>query len=343
MIFLLQQTVTHALMITGFVFMMMVVIEYLNVMSRGVWKRGLRGSRWRQYLLASFLGATPGCLGAFVVVSLYLHREVSLGALVVAMVATSGDESFVMLSMIPDQAPLVFILLFSVGLAAGYCTDLFFSDKVSSQAACPIEFDTHEEDICHCFPWGRLREQWGQSFLIRGVLAGALLLFLFAVFAGWLGPVAWNWLRVTLVILSSIALFIISTVPAHFLEEHLWNHVAKTHVPRVFIWTFGALLLMHILVDHLQLEVWMQENQLIMLLVACLVGLIPESGPHLLFLTLFVENVIPFSTFLASSIVQDGHGMLPLLAESRRDFLKVKAINLLVGFLTGFIGYVSGW
>ena len=119
MIFLLQQTVTHALMITGFVFMMMVVIEYLNVMSRGVWQRGLRGSRWRQYLLASFLGATPGCLGAFVVVSLYLHREVSLGALVVAMVATSGDESFVMLSMIPDQAPLVFILLFSVGLAAG--------------------------------------------------------------------------------------------------------------------------------------------------------------------------------------------------------------------------------
>ena len=79
------------------------------------------------------------------------------------------------------------------------------------------------------------------------------------------------------------------------------------------------------------------------LLVACLIGLIPESGPHLLFLTLFVENIIPFSTFLASSIVQDGHGMLPLLAKSRRDFLKVKAINLLVGFLTGFIGYASRW
>jgi len=323
--------------------MMMVIIEYLNVMSRGVWQRGLRGSRWRQYLLASFLGVTPGCLGAFVVVSLYLHREVSLGALVVAMVATSGDESFVMLSMIPDQAPLVFILLFGIGLVAGYCTDLLFSDKGCNQAACPIEFDTHEKDICHCLSWGCLREQWGQSFVTRGALGGVLLLFLFALITGWLGPVVWNWLRVTLVILSSIALFIISTVPAHFLEEHLWNHVAKIHVPRVFMWTFSALLLMHILVDHLQLEVWMQENQLIILLVACLVGLIPESGPHLLFLTLFVENVIPFSTFLASSIVQDGHGMLPLLAESRGGFLKVKAINLLVGFLTGVIGYASGW
>ncbi|MCP3891295.1 MAG: hypothetical protein GY702_20885 [Desulfobulbaceae bacterium] len=343
MIALLEQITTHAIMITGFVLMMMVIIEYLNVLSRGVWQRGLRESPWRQYLLAAFLGATPGCLGAFTVVSLYLHREVSLGALVVAMVATSGDESFVMLSMIPEHAPRIFIILIIVGLVAGYFTDAFSSDATCGQAGCQSEFDTHEEDICHCFPWGRLREQWGQSFFTRGILSVVLLLFLLAAVTGQLGPVVWNWLRVTLVILSSIALFIVSTVPAHFLEEHLWNHVVKAHMPRVFLWTFGALLLMHILVDHLHLEFWLQENRLIVLLMACLVGLIPESGPHLLFLTLFVENVIPFSTFLASSIVQDGHGMLPLLAESRRDFIKVKAINLVVGFLTGFIGYSFGW
>ncbi|MCK5195517.1 MAG: arsenic efflux protein [Desulfobulbaceae bacterium] len=343
MISFLQHTTTHAIMITGFVFMMMVVIEYLNVISRGVWQRGLRGGRWRQYLLASFLGATPGCLGAFTVVSLYSHREVTLGALVVAMVATSGDESFVMLSMIPEQAPFIFIILFFIGLAAGYVTDAFFGEKTCNQAACHNEFDIHEEDICHCFPWGSLREQWVQCSPARGILGFTLLLFLFTVVTGQLGPAAWNWMRVTLVILSSIALFIVSTVPDHFLEDHLWNHVVRTHVPRVFLWTFGALLLMHILVDHLHLEGWMQENQLIVLVIACLVGLIPESGPHLLFLTLFAENAIPFSIFLASSIVQDGHGMLPLLAESRRDFLKVKAINLVVGLLTGLIGYASGW
>ncbi|MBW1792524.1 MAG: arsenic efflux protein [Deltaproteobacteria bacterium] len=340
---ILLHTITHAIMITGFVFMMMVVIEYLNVISRGVWQRGLRGGRWRQYLLASFLGATPGCLGAFVVVSLYSHREVTLGALVVAMVATSGDEAFVMLSMIPKQAPFIFIILFFIGLAAGYVTDAFFGEKVGNQVVCHNEFDLHEEDICHCFPWGSLRDQWTQCSSARGILGITLLLFLFAVVTGQLGPAVWNWIRVTLVILSSIALFIVSTVPDHFLEDHLWDHVVRIHVPRVFLWTFGALLLMHILMDHLHLEGWMQENQLIVLMVACLVGLIPESGPHLLFLTLFAENAIPFSIFLASSIVQDGHGMLPLLAESRRDFLKVKAINLVVGLLTGLIGYASGW
>lgn len=330
-------------MITGFVFMMMVIIEYLNIMTRGVWQQGLRGSRLRQYVLASFLGSTPGCLGAFTVVSLYSHREVSFGALVAAMIATSGDESFIMLSMIPAQAPVIFIVLFAIALVTGFVTDIFFNGETSEQAACPNSFDIHDEEVCHCFPWGNLRTQWIEEHRYRGVLTLVLILFLFAVTAGWVGPAVWNWLRSTLVLLTLVALFIISTVPGHFLREHLWNHAVKDHVPRVFLWTFGTLLLLHILVNHLHLELWMQNNQFIVLLVACCIGLIPESGPHLLFLTLFVENAIPLSTFLASSIVQDGHGTLPLLAESRGDFLKLKGINFFVGLLVGSIGYISGW
>jgi len=46
---------------------------------------------------------------------------------------------------------------------------------------------------------------------------------------------------------------------------------------------------------------------------------------------------------LANSIVQDGHGMLPLLADSRRDFLRVKLINFAVGLLIGLAGIVLGW
>ena len=71
--------------------------------------------------------------------------------------------------------------------------------------------------------------------------------------------------------------------------------------------------------------------------------LIPESGPHLIFLTLFYQNAIPFSILLASSVVQDGHGMLPMLAESRLDFFKIKGINLFVGLCMGLTGYLTGW
>jgi len=44
-----------------------------------------------------------------------------------------------------------------------------------------------------------------------------------------------------------------------------------------------------------------------------------------------------FSVLLTSSIVQDGHGMLPLLAHSRRAFVAIKLINLLVGLVLGLI------
>jgi hypothetical protein len=68
---------------------------------------------------------------------------------------------------------------------------------------------------------------------------------------------------------------------------------------------------------------------------ACLAGLIPESGPHLVFVTLYAEGSISLSILLASSIMHDGHGMLPLLAHSRRDFLVIKAINLAIGLGVG--------
>lgn len=343
MIAIIRESLAHAIMITGFVFVMMVAIEYLNVLTQGAWQRGLRGSRWRQYVLASLLGATPGCLGAFAVVSLFSHRVVSLGAVVAAMIATSGDESFVMLSMIPGTAVIIFAILFVVGISAGVLTDILFCKKAIGWAHAEHELDLHEKELCHCFPRGHIAEQWRHCTLARGVLSLVLFLFVFGLISGQLGPAVWDWVKISLLLTSSAGLFIVSTVPDHFLKEHLWEHVAKVHVPRVFLWTFGALLLMHILVDYFHLAGWMRENQLILLTIACLVGLVPESGPHLVFLTLFTERAIPFSILIASSIVQDGHGMLPLLAESRINFFRIKGINFFVGFLVGMICYLAGW
>jgi hypothetical protein len=99
----------------------------------------------------------------------------------------------------------------------------------------------------------------------------------------------------------------------------------------------------HFVVSSLHLEHWIAANKLIILIIACLVGLIPESGPHMIFVTLFAQGSIPFSILMASSIVQDGHGMLPMLAESKRGFVSVKLVNLLVGFLVGILGYFIGW
>jgi hypothetical protein len=113
----------HAIMITGFVFVMMLVIEYVNVQTKGMWTKLVSASKWQQYLIAALLGAIPGCLGAFTIVALFTHRLISFGALVTAMIATSGDEAFVMLAMFPEKAILITLLLFIIGIGAGVLTD----------------------------------------------------------------------------------------------------------------------------------------------------------------------------------------------------------------------------
>ncbi len=325
----------HALMITGFVFVMMLVVEYVNVLTQGSWQEAVTRRKWGQYLLAAGLGAMPGCLGAFAVVAMYSHGAISLGAVVATMIATSGDESFVMLAIIPKMALAIFAVLFVLGIVSGALTDALFAPKKLRIEPSNHSLELHDEPTCECFPRGRILQQWRECSASRGILSTVLGIFVLSLILGWVGPPAWNWIRVTILLVSVIGLFIVLTVPDHFLHEHLWEHVARRHVPRIFAWTYAALLVMVVLTQHLHLEESMQQGHWIILLFACLVGLIPESGPHLIFVTLYAQGSIPFSILLASSIVQDGHGMLPVLADSRRQFVVIKSVNFVVGAVVG--------
>jgi hypothetical protein len=324
--------IAQALLVTAFVAVMMIAVEYLNVLTRGAWARTLAASRSRQYLLAVLLGATPGCLGAFAVVALYSHRMVSFGALVAAMIATSGDETFVMLALFPWTALLLMAGLALVGGAAGVATDLLLP---ATTAATEHGFELHEGNDCQCFPGASVIDQIREPSAARGSLALATLVFLAGLAAGSAMAPSSMWLRGILIGLGGFTLFVVLTVPEHFLQEHLWHHVVLQHAPRIFAWTVAALLL-----TEMAMRVWPQATpsptaHWLVLAAASLLGLIPESGPHLLFVTLFEQGLVPLSTLVASSIVQDGHGTLPLLAYSRSDFLKVKTINLVVGLAVG--------
>jgi hypothetical protein len=177
----------------------------------------------------------------------------------------------------------------------------------------------------------------------RGTLTATLGLLQIGILAGQLGRASWNWIRVTMALVNAAAVFIVTTVPDHFIEEHLWRHVAVKHAPRIFLWTFGALIAMHLLTEELHLGPAIRSDRWAVLLLASLVGLIPESGPNLIFVTLYAQGVVPFGVLLANSIVQDGHGMLPMLAHSRREFLVIKAIGFAAALAFGSIALNLGW
>lgn len=92
-----------------------------------------------------------------------------------------------------------------------------------------------------------------------------------------------------------------------------------------------------------ELESFVKQNMGLVFFLSVLIGIIPESGPHLIFVMMFAEGLIPFSVLLASSISQDGHGMLPLLSYTVRDTLLIKVFNIGAALLVGGVTYWLGW
>ena len=99
-----------------------------------------------------------------------------------------------------------------------------------------------------------LRKQWRRPTLGRGYLSAGFALFTIAILFGLAGPPSWGWMRVTLLTVSVFGLFVVTTVPDHFVPHHLWEHVIRGHVARIFGWTLGALAFMALLAHWVDAE-----------------------------------------------------------------------------------------
>jgi hypothetical protein len=339
---MLIETIKNTIMVTSFVLVIMLLIEFINVQSSGSWTKGLEKRQWLQYLLTGFMGVIPGCAGTFGVVSMYIHNLVSFGALVTALISTFGDEAFVMFALIPLTTFKLCIIIFIISIVAGFLVDYFIRNKKFIQPK-NLHFEIHaKETDVKVFDFQKIYTNIRNISFPRGALLGGILLIIIGILAGEFNEgslnKSWDWEQISFLVLMLCGLFIIVAVSEHFLEDHLWKHLVKKHFLRIFLWTFGAFLFIAIFNKYLHWDSWIKTNQVAILVIAVLIGIIPESGPHLIFVTLFINGSIPFSTLLASAIVQDGHGALPLLAESKKSFFLAKAINILIGLIVGLIG-----
>ncbi|MGD9289464.1 MAG: putative manganese transporter [Desulfobacterales bacterium] len=340
----------QALVITFFVFVMMLVVDFIDSASKSRMSAIMKGGPWRQYTLASLLGSTPGCLGAFMNVSLYLHGMISFGAIVGGMIATSGDEAFVMLTQFPGTGLMLFGLLFASGIIFAWIADKMI--RILKITPCKTCLEGHCEK---CLSETERRENMTnilrpQNFInnyhslsfTRFLLLALIISFLVFVFYGVLGPDIWNWKRETFVVLSLCAFYIAAVVPEHYLHDHIWEHIIKHHLFRVFLWSFGALLFVHWGLKYWNLETSVEQHMLWVLAIGAFLGVIPESGPHLIFVMMYAQGLVPFSVLFTTSFVQDGHGMLPLLSYSIKDSILIKLFNLIFGLAVGAILFALG-
>ena len=419
----------NSILITGLVIVMMMMIESLNIESKGLFFKGLKKTRVGQVIFGALLGSIPGCMGGFATVSLYTHRMFSFGALIAMMIASSGDEAFIMLAMIPEQALVIFAVLFVVAVVTGiivdYCNDKLHKkhchkddhSECGSKSDCDHGYTVHchEEHVesmsyCACKTGSDTKRHEVESEAETGIMHSesrhygwkrivmfiGLAVFIAALATGQLGHdhgahthtddcaaacshhsvhsshhsehdctddsphhdehsccthsanhtsvqthasinlLDEQWMNVLFAGLSVLVLLVLLFASDHFIEEHLWNHIIRKHLLTIFCWTFGVLLLVGIGLQYIKLDEWISSNTALMIILATLIGIIPESGPHMIFVTLYATGIVPLPVLLASSISQDGHSSLPLIAESRRSFLWAKLINCAVALIVGF-------
>ncbi len=347
-----------AVLITGMVVMMMMMIESLNISSGGRFFHLLRGSKFGQIVVSALLGWIPGCMGGFASVSLFSHGMISFGALVAMLIATSGDEAFVMLTLFPGKALWISALILVIGIVTGVLID-YAGPKLGLKPyrlkACD-EMHLHEEDL-HEGPAQETGPHSKKRTILtwkRGVLFVGIGLYIFSLASGLLehehegaaepehggfNLLSEDWMNLLFAIVSIVMLGVTALGSNHFVEEHLWHHIIARHVPKIFAWTFGVLVALGFIMELVDVNEWISANVPLMIVLATLIGIIPESGPHLIFVTLFAAGVIPAPVLIASCISQDGHASLPLLAESKGAFLRAKAINCAVALIVGFIAW----
>jgi hypothetical protein len=256
---------------------LMILIEYLELKFKDKIREKITGRPLNQYVIASLLGAIPGCMDAFLVVSLYIHGMVGFGALTSVMLSTAGDEAFIMLAMMPKTALHIFAICIILGIIGGFLTDRTIKIlNLKTREHCLIEI--HEE-----------------------------------------------------------------VTALHFLKEHVYEHILRKHVPKLFLWIFIPLTVVDFLILNFDFASIISSLPVLGLIVfAALVGIIPESGPHMIFLVLYSKGLLPFSVLLVSSLSQDGHGLLPLLSHSIKETIYVQIFTTGFSLIVGVVLYLIG-
>ncbi|MDR1761915.1 MAG: putative manganese transporter [Bacteroidales bacterium] len=347
----------NSLSITFFVLAMMVVIEFVNVRTAGKFSAVLQKSGKVQILVCALLGLLPGCLGAYTVVTFYTHNLVSFGALLAAFIAAMGDEAFILFSLSPRTGVFIAGILFVLAVVCGLLCNAIVK-KHKGKLPDITHFEIHEHDYEIPNRWASIRANIQHISLLRAwllvVLAGVIILAAFNqighshdfIDAFSLHEVSReqhalhnehgvNWFALVYVGIALFLAYIVCVVSEHFLRHHVWEHSIKKHFLKIFVWTTILLLAVFVLNSHFSLQNFIEKHSVYLLVVAILIGLIPESGPHVIFISLYLSGVIPVGILLANFIVQEGHAALPLFAESKKTFFLIKAIKCCIALVVG--------
>ena len=292
-------------------------------------------------IMASLLGALPGCGGAIVVVTQYIQGRISFGSLVAVLTATMGDAAFLLLAAEPFTGLFIFALGASVGALTGYLVDKIHGESyLQGNSKLKVEFEKLQKTFVSKFNifWTLiflpgfviglfvafqqdldliLNIPKGFSLVASLGLAGAIL----SIFMWSLNPLSdfqcsTDRTRNLLSRVVDTTNFVTTWVICGFLVFEIFMYITSYDLKTFF-------------------EIWLPFVPLM----AILFGFLPGCGPQIVVTTFYLNGFIPLSAEIGNAISNDGDALFPAIALAPKAAIIATLYSAIPAFIFAY-GYM---
>lgn len=307
-------------------------------------------SRQMQVLIASLLGALPGCGGAIVVTTQFVSGKVGFGSLVAVLTATMGDAAFLLLA----SQPLTGLGVIGVGIVTGCVTGLVVNalhrdDFMRPKQEKLPDSVSHAPDTPLAQTALNLQGTFWKWLLVPASLVAFAQSFQIDINAQLGFPeLTIEWLGALLAVVSMLLWALTreldtyqdavsedcKTRQAHPLQKAAQD---TNFVSAWVILAFLAFELAHHFTGWEVSQEW-QHWGVWMPAVGILVGMLPGCGPQILITSLYLAGSVPLSTQLSNAISNDGDALFPAIALAPRAALFATLYTAIPAIVVGY-GY----
>ena len=267
-------------------------------------------------IMASLLGALPGCGGAIVVVTQYIQGRISFGSFVAVLTATMGDAAFLLLAAEPKTGLFIFALGATVGSITGYVVDkIHGASYLQGDSKIKVEFEKLQKTFVSNF-----NVFWTLIFL-PGFFVGLFVAFQQDLDQILNIPEGFSLVTSLGLAGAMISIFMWSLNPLSDFQcstdrtRNLLSRVVDT-TNFVTTWVICSFLVFEIFIyiTSYDLKIFFDIWTPFIPLVAILFGFLPGCGPQIIVTTFYLNGFIPLSAEIGNAISNDGDALFPAIA-----------------------------
>ena len=292
-------------------------------------------------IMASLLGALPGCGGAIVVVTQYIQGRISFGSLVAVLTATMGDAAFLLLAAEPFTGLFVFALGAGVGALTGFIVDKIHGETyLQGNSKLKVEFEKLKKTFVSNFNFF-----WTLIFL-PGFVIGLFVAFQQDLDQILKIPEGYSLVASLGLAGAILSIFMWSLNPLS--DFQCSTDRKRTLLSRVVdttnfatTWVICGFLVFEIFmfITSYDLKIFFDIWLPFVPLVAIIFGFLPGCGPQIVVTTFYLNGFIPLSAEIGNAISNDGDALFPAIALAPKAAIIATAYSAIPAFIFAY-GYM---